>query len=150
MISAEEIKALMAKDENGLLPCAICGMPANINWKVRGMAGSPPEMIIECSDSCERFSKPKPRDYYSFGELYINYKKDEWNTRAHTLALTTLQTLLNQAGEDAQKVIDDYRGLAAVCKANSLLCTYNDALETIAYLEKRLATITPYLTKEGE
>lgn len=80
--------------------------------------------------------------YHKHGETKIPKQTNEQQ------AIQTLQTLLNQAAEVVQKVIGDYKGLAAACKANSLWRTHNDALETIAYLEKRLAAIEPYLSKE--
>ena len=70
MISAEEIKALMAKNENGLLPCPFCGGKARLNeW-------DPNTFIASCgSTSC----KVEPVSD-------VRLRKQEaitaWNTRA--------------------------------------------------------------------
>lgn len=131
MISAEEIKGLMAKDKNGLLPCPFCWQadrievsdpkdnPAHESWVHCFHCGSNSGMAMTQEDAVSL-----------------------WNVRTYTQAILTLQTLLNQAGEALKAIA--YRPLGG--DTETYFCGVNMQNEA----KKALAAIKPYLVKEGK
>lgn len=177
MISAEEIKALMAKDENGLLPCPFCNTLEEIVLKAN--CTSPvmnrPQNVIsfDITHWCKGGGLPRKRIHITGSN-----KEDAittWNTRAYIPAISTLQTLLNQAAEaldncfvvsssgnalvqavvvfsleEAQrigKLIEEKGQVANIRKESwrAISCHFQGHRITQA-----LAAIEPHLTKEGE
>lgn len=98
----------------------------------------------------------KPRDVVFCSNSYCalsdsSFTKEEWNTRAYTPALSTLQTLLNQAAE-AGALIKDILPFVdlddeALINAEEWGC---DVSGKVLKFRQALAAIQPYLTKDGE
>ena len=137
MISAEEIKALMAKDERGLVPCKCCGSRPFIDKGKRGscqLHGEPFQAILIVCKKRECAAKPKVEggDIFNGGEQKAKLEAiDKWNRVNANLAISTLQTLLNQAAEALTFYsVDDRVGDGDVAR-------------------ETFAAIQPYLTKEG-
>ena len=133
MISAEETKALMAKDENGLLPCPFCGgddlgVGAGMSWAVK------------CHDC--------------FGRTQSHNSRQEaiaaWNTRAYIPAISTLQTLLNQAAE-ALKKLGGNEAFTVSFMANKNK-EWAECVARMRFADQTLTAISPYMGmgKEGE
>lgn len=134
MISAEEIKALMAKDENGLL--ALC-CKNSIPYVHETLGGR--YFHVQCG-ACEAVT--------------ANYEREEsavkgWNeSMVGAEIISTLQTLLNQAAEALEKLGGSEAFTVSFMADKNK--EWDECVARMKYAEKALAAIEPYLTKEGE